>query len=332
MMVLFMAPFYAITSFLAIITSDTKGYWALIRDIYEAVLIYAFFLLLSSYLAYDMDNKSVDYERIYDMLSKKGLKKHIWPLNYIIKDLLLISNIRGKWFFRSCRMYILQYLAIKPLATFIIIILYIAKAPSWLHGALQFIVLVSVSFSMYYLVLFYQILNEELAYARPLLKFLSVKSVLFLTFWQEMVIHAFKSKVLGFFGNPSEERGQLLISVLECLLVCFEMLILSLLTTIAFSYKDFRESQKQNWLLEEQGVMDLGKKFMNSVMTDNIVTTLEDLKDLKDPFTSFKPSEIKKNTISDEQTVMNISMQKDKDHHAQMYEAPRVIPDFIKNK
>jgi len=48
---------------------------------------------------------------------------------------------------------------------------------------LQGIVFVSVMLSVYYLVLFYQLLKEELAFARPLLKFVSVKGVLFFTFW-----------------------------------------------------------------------------------------------------------------------------------------------------
>lgn len=49
----------------------------------------------------------------------------MFPMNHVWKDLLLISKIRGQWFFEGCRLYILQYLAIKPLITFLLLIMYL---------------------------------------------------------------------------------------------------------------------------------------------------------------------------------------------------------------
>jgi len=306
----------------------------LIRDIYEAVLIYAFFNLLSSYLAYDSDLKQIDYERIYDMLSNKGVKKHMFPMNFVWKDLLLISKIRGQWFFEGCRLYILQYLAIKPLVTFILLIMYLTgSAGGFFSGLLQAIVFVSVSYSVYYLVLFYQILKDELAYAKPLLKFLSVKGVLFFTFWQDMVIHGFRGQLLLLFDNPDEKDFELLIAGAGCILICFEMVLLSVLTTIAFSYKDFTDSQKKNWLLDQShGVIGLGKKLISDVVTENIITTFEDLKDLKnpikDPFRTFTSGEVKRK-MSDQVAV---DVNAEKDCHAEVHENPYVVPEFFAPK
>mmetsp|Transcript_32627 Transcript_32627/g.29502 ORF Transcript_32627/g.29502 Transcript_32627/m.29502 type:complete len:126 (+) Transcript_32627:162-539(+) len=119
-----MAPFYALTTFLSIAFNDDHGYLTLIRDIYEAVLIYTFFNLLSSYLAYDPTTKDIIDKKIYDILSQKGSVSHFWPFNYMLKDIQLSSEMRGYWFFSRCKYYILQFLAIKPASSFFIIVLY----------------------------------------------------------------------------------------------------------------------------------------------------------------------------------------------------------------
>jgi hypothetical protein len=46
----------------------------------------------------------------------------------------------------------------------------------------------SISYSLYYLVLFYHALKTPLAPYSPMLKFLTIKVTLFFTFWQKLVI------------------------------------------------------------------------------------------------------------------------------------------------
>lgn len=116
------------------------------------------------------------------------------------------------------------------------------------------------------------------------------------------------------------------------------MVILSAVTAFAFSYKDFRETQKQNWLLEKQGMRDLAKKLVNDVITDNFVTALEDLKDLKnpltDPFRSYKPSEVKTDCVSvgiiEDSGESGSSLNNIKDFNAVVHERPFIIPEFMK--
>ena len=48
---------------------------------------------------------------------------------------------------------------------------------------IYWIIMTSVSYSLYYLILFYYVLKKPLAPYRPLLKFLVVKVTLFFTFW-----------------------------------------------------------------------------------------------------------------------------------------------------
>lgn len=334
--IIFMAPFYALTSFLTMTFQDSKGYFALVRDIYEAILIYAFFNLLALYLAYDPETKDVHYSRIYEQLAQKGVRPHMFPMNYFWRPIILISEVRAKWFYRKAELNILQYLAIKPAVSFILIIVFLIDEESPVAMIFQGIVFISVMLSVYYLVLFYQLLKEELAFARPLLKFVAVKGVLFFTFWQDFVIDIFRTQIIQQFTQLKPEEEKFIIRACQTLLVCFEMVILSIMTTIAFSYQDFRETERVGPYFKRDGFKDLTKKLVNEVLKENVVEAFEDLKELKeplkDPFKKYRDVEI-------EQTdLLTISMKKEKglisgDVHRQVRivvnENPHVIPNFV---
>lgn len=328
-----MAPFYALTSFGTIAASDTTGYFNLVRDIYEAVLIYAFFNLLALYVAYDFDTGEVDYDRIYSALETKGVRNHIFPMNLILKPMVLISKIRAEWHFKQSRLFILQYLAIKPLTSLIYIIIDVIDSESPVTWVLSGIVFVSVSFSLYYLVLFYQILHEELAYAKPLLKFLSVKGVLFFTFWQDFVVEIIVDKALS---TADESTKLFIITDIENMLVCLEMVILTIMTTIAFSYKDFKETQKKGFLKRE-GIMTLTKKLVDNVFTDGFVSAVKDLKDLKeplrDPFKKYRDANIEHTHLMTLSSKISNGMITEDQLETQVtvFEKPAFIPGFVNN-
>ena len=62
--------------------------------------------------------------------------------------------------------------------------LFVSSMVSWIVG-------ISASYSLYYLVLFYHALHKPLAPYSPLLKFLTIKITLFFTFWQKIMISIF---------------------------------------------------------------------------------------------------------------------------------------------
>lgn len=53
-----MAPFYCFTSIASIVWPDYQAYFTLIRDVYEAILLFSFFYLIFAYLAYDFETVS----------------------------------------------------------------------------------------------------------------------------------------------------------------------------------------------------------------------------------------------------------------------------------
>jgi len=257
---------------------------------------------------------------------------------------ILTSEIRGAWFYRKCRLYVLQYLAIKPFVTFWLIIVYAINVESNFVIFFKGIVFVSVMYSVYYLVLFYQLLKEELAFARPLLKFIAVKGVLFFTFWQDFVIDIFENKILSYFtfdaGTPDIYKVFVL-TVCENLLVCFEMIILAGLLVVAFSHRDFKESQKRGFFFGKDQARVLTKRLLNDVITTNLVNAFGDLKELQDPLTNpFKSYDGGKAQL-ETSDLMTVSSKLDKgligkevldEFRVTIDEKPMVIPNFIENK
>ena len=61
---------------------------------------------------------------------------------------------------------------------------------------LGFINNISVSFSLYFLVLFYKATEERLAPFNPFYKFVTVKAILFFSFWQSCLFQMFHSMEL----------------------------------------------------------------------------------------------------------------------------------------
>lgn len=78
----------------------------------------------------------------------------------------------------------------------------------------------SQTWALYCLVQFYTVLKDELARIKPLAKFLTFKSIVFLTWWQGIAIAVFYS--LGLFRSPIAEELQFETS-LQDFIICIEV-------------------------------------------------------------------------------------------------------------
>lgn len=63
-----MAPFYSICSILSIMFYYLSPYITLIRDSYEAFLLFVFFYLIFSYLAYDDSTGQISEDKLYRIM------------------------------------------------------------------------------------------------------------------------------------------------------------------------------------------------------------------------------------------------------------------------
>ncbi|CAD8128304.1 unnamed protein product [Paramecium sonneborni] len=238
------------------------SYFELVRDIYLAFLLFTFFYLMFSYMAYNPEDKLLYDDRVYEiMIEHEKEIHHLWPVNYCTERYLLSTKAKAKYFTYRCKKFVLQYCVVKPVLTIIIIFLHPFHNKLYAQRLMQsfeFIIITSETFSLYYLILFYYALKHPLQPYKPLLKFLIIKVTLFFTFWQSLTLSIFEEEISSCF-EPDETKynNNTIISAIENTLVCIEMLCMTLASICAFTYSDFITQ-------DENKVGTLGQ-----VLTDN---------------------------------------------------------------
>ncbi|RLN90066.1 hypothetical protein BBJ28_00018378 [Nothophytophthora sp. Chile5] len=231
--ILWMVPIYATDSWLSLRFKDAALYLDLMRDSYEGYVIYLFLALMISYLGGGSN------EKVLAMLRSLPDLPHPWPFCKWCKPIVM-----GPRFLRDCKTAAMQFVVVKPLMALFAIVLQINGAydqgnfnakKGYLYTSL--IVNASISYAFYYLVLFYLALSVQLAPYNPVPKFLCIKAVLFLSFWQSVVL-AFLSRfqIIHELGSWSVEN---VTTGIQNLLICFEMFFVALAHHRAFPYRPY---------------------------------------------------------------------------------------------
>lgn len=196
---------------------------------------------------------------IYRMLVDLGEQQHSWSMGMG----WLKPWQPGKIWLNNCRVGVMQYVFF---GIFILPIILIARLfdfygemtpmnPAVLFPYSTFLKSLSQAYALYCLVHFYVATKGTLAEYKPLRKFLSVKLIVFATFWQSVAIAAFQywdktnnSRVMNLldlecnFGLPRQSFG----AGVQATLICAEMFAASLLHRQIFSYREFRPPRKIN--------------------------------------------------------------------------------------
>ncbi len=147
--------------------------------------------------------------------------------------------------FLALKRGVLQYVQIKPILAVITVVckaagvyedgkIAVNNGYTWVAAVYNF----SVFLSLYCLVMFWTCLSTDMKPFRPTSKFLTVKGLVFLTFWQGLAISILVAigwlKSVGPVGDP-----EYLSLAVQDMLICLEMPIFALLHQYAFSYKDY---------------------------------------------------------------------------------------------
>lgn len=140
-------------------------------------------------------------------------------------------------FLRRIKQAALQFVLVKPITAVLEIIL--AEHGLYEEGKFQlrngyfWIALannISVSVSLYALVLFYMATEERLKPYSPFIKFLTVKSILFFSYWQSCLFNVLQN--IGYIDHRKAQEAYNLI-------ICIEMVIAAFAQAVAFSYEPF---------------------------------------------------------------------------------------------
>ncbi|CAN6469571.1 unnamed protein product [Victoria cruziana] len=223
--IIFMVPVYALMSFMSLVLNDKSIYFNSLREVYEAWVIYNF---LSLCLAWVGGPGAV-------VLSLSG--RVLKPSWYLMTCCLPAIPLDGR-FIRRCKQGALQFVILKPILVAITFILYAkgeyedgnfsAKA-AYLY--ITIIYTLSYSVALYALALFYVACRDLLRPFNPVPKFILIKSVVFLTYWQGVMV--FLAAKTGFIKSAEKAAD------FQNFIICIEMLAAAVGHLYAFPYKEY---------------------------------------------------------------------------------------------
>ncbi|KAJ3047422.1 hypothetical protein HK097_011543 [Rhizophlyctis rosea] len=229
--ILLMVPVYAIGSCLSFRFFWLAPYIDIVRDCYEAFVVYSFFMLLQNYFAPNLEQQ-------VKRLKGKPKQKVLAPFCcFYVKP-------SGQTYLLTVRLLCLQYVVLRPAATIIAFILDhfnmlcpLSSSPK--HGQIYItsINFIASTVAVYGLFTFYFTIHQDIKEHKPLWKMIAVKFVIFFAFFQSIVLSILHNVgILKSIGPVSAEN---LAHLIQNFLVCIEMVIAAFLHLKAFGWEDF---------------------------------------------------------------------------------------------
>uniref|UniRef100_A0A6B2L8Y6 Transmembrane protein 184C n=1 Tax=Arcella intermedia TaxID=1963864 RepID=A0A6B2L8Y6_9EUKA len=242
--IILMVPIYSIDSWLSLRFHEHSLYFDIVRDCYEAYVLYQFFSLLVSYIENGAPGN------LEEILKEKPSRTHPCPL------CCLPSFRPGPLFLLITKQFILQYVIIKPLMACIagglqFAGLYEEGSFSYTHGYMYIagITNISVTLSMYFLVLFYLVTEPELSPNQPVAKFICIKSILFFSFWQSVAIGI--ASYFNLIPELGDWKKEEIATALQDFIICIEMFVLATAHMLVFPYQPYRDRPSSHLTIAE---------------------------------------------------------------------------------
>ncbi|XP_015601642.1 transmembrane protein 184B isoform X1 [Cephus cinctus] len=273
--ILFIVPIYATYSWVSLLFFNSESYYVYfftVRDCYEAFVIYNFLSLCYEYLGGEGN--------IMSEIRGKPIRS-----NCLYGTCCLVGKTYTIGFLRFCKQATLQFCLVKPVMAFVIIFLQAFGhyrdgdwSPDGGYIYITVIYNISVSLALYGLFLFYFATRDLLTPFEPVLKFCTVKSVIFLSFWQGVLLAVLEkanviSPVINSLGQ-STSAGTVSAGY-QNFLICIEMLFAAIALRYAFPYQVYSAgcvTDSRGRSVTMQSISSSLKETMNpkDIMTDAI--------------------------------------------------------------
>eukprot|EP00192_Tetraselmis_astigmatica_P013558 CAMPEP_0117659316 /NCGR_PEP_ID=MMETSP0804-20121206/6362_1 /TAXON_ID=1074897 /ORGANISM="Tetraselmis astigmatica, Strain CCMP880" /LENGTH=336 /DNA_ID=CAMNT_0005465955 /DNA_START=352 /DNA_END=1359 /DNA_ORIENTATION=- len=225
--IIFIVSVSGITSFCTVVSPEEGIWFDTVRQWYEAWVIYNFTCLL---LAYVGGPGQVELK-----LDGKQLKRSCLLCTCCISPRFLVVNGR---YVKLCKQMTLQFVyIISPLSIITVILfekgLYVEGnwSPASSYLWIQIMYNISYTLALSALFFFYYGTHELLEPFKPILKFVVIKGVVFLTFWQGILCSIFYS--MGILDTPEDAK------VLQNFLTLTEMVIAAVMMLYAFPWREY---------------------------------------------------------------------------------------------
>ena len=226
MRIIFLVPCYAMASWPSLVAPRSAVYLAAIRDIYEALVIYNF---MSLCLAYVGGPGAVETKMAGYILRPR------WRAGTCCLPPIPVNGRFVRWTKQGA----LQFVIIKPILAVLVVALhatghYTEGDWSFTDAYVYITIVYNITYTvaLYALLLFYLGTHELLVPFRPLLKFVLIKAVIFLSYWQGFLIAICSAAGLV----KSAEEGV----NIQNFLLCIEMLPAAICMWFAFPHTPYR--------------------------------------------------------------------------------------------
>jgi len=242
--ILVFAPIYAIDSAVALAVPQYALYLNTLRDVYESFVLYQFLTLLIRY-------GGGETSLVRSLNSKQYKGKHLWPFGFVFFNL-------DRHFFVACKRGVLQYCFFKIATALLSCVLhpldmYVEGKMNWLQNSYPwffFVNNISITVSLYYLVLFNVELDRDFAKYKPLLKFTAIKIVIFFAFWQGAMLVVLEG--MGLLHFEDETKIVEADVATQDFLICVELLPISLLIIKAYGRNALQQEMDEIRLFEAE--------------------------------------------------------------------------------
>jgi hypothetical protein len=256
--ILWMSPIYALASFLSLVLPHSAdGYLMMLKDFYESYVIYQFISFLIAVVGRgDRDAVVRCLTSHIDHLDKPyrwlGCLFHPSPEES--------DEAMARAVLMECQVLGLQFVFLRPVIAMMEFVLDILSQEdsgvsdedkgrfSFLYSP-KFVLLmvqnISVFFAFSGLLKLYHALRDELAWCQPFNKFLTIKGVVFMTFWQGLAINIFfnlsKRDSSGVDDDVSTIPSA---NTVQHILICMEMLFFSIAHWCVFPAEEWEVGYK----------------------------------------------------------------------------------------
>jgi uncharacterized coiled-coil protein SlyX len=252
--ILWMSPIYAVTSWFSLVFHSAEGYLAIIKDGYEAYIIYQFLGFCIAVLGKGDRNTVVDLlaqhaDHLTPPFRLSGIceifgccKPEPYEDNRALASAILLQ----------CQLFAMQFVFFRPLTTTAMVVLehmnyYGAGDGPTDYRAPQFYITIIQNLSIFMaftgLLKFYHAVDKDLQWCRPFAKFLCIKGVVFMTFWQGLAI-SLLAQTTNIGGASADGGSEEWAKSAQNFLICLEMLLFSIAHFYCFPTDEWEEGYR----------------------------------------------------------------------------------------
>jgi len=256
--ILWMVPLYSIESWLCLRFHTWAIYIETLRDCYESFVLYCFL----QYLIEVLGGEEALIILLKDKSPTRGV--HYMPLHWCMKPWIMgqpiskmvlakhnknipVYKTEVQWtspFFVKCKFGVLQYVLLKCVSSIFVMVfevygLYKEGDFTPKGGYLYICILTNTSqcWALYCMIFFYYATKTELEPIRPVGKFLSVKALVFFTWWQSVGISILYQ--LDLITEIESWSAEDVAKALQDYLICIEMFVGAIVHTYVFPHTDY---------------------------------------------------------------------------------------------